>query len=159
MIAEVAMNEDVLRIQRMVAEKKITPEESLELLASLGKDVPSSSAKQNDTANGMSEPAAPKTIREAIIRNMTRRPSIEESASIMHDSKLSAGQVIAFCGACIAVGGVWFTLLLAKGAGLDPLGTTILCASAILGGSGVALVAAYMTLGGESPKGDQKSER
>lgn len=158
------MDEEVLRIQRMVAEKKITPEESMELLASLGKNTENSSAsKEEDPAVEQSCEKSPRsfrefirplTIREAIAKRLAGPPLDKEQRAqlaalsreyLARQQTLSTGLYMAFWGAVIAAGGAWILLSFGKDAGIAGFGLTVLCGLALLGGTGVALTAVLRT--------------
>ena len=88
------MNEEMLRILKMVAEGKLTPEESVELLESLGPG--------GDPAAGAGAVADP-----AGVRPESEEPPGGSTVRVGVDARHVIGMI---CGALIAVLGAWMVL-------------------------------------------------
>ena len=142
MVAEVVMNEEVLRIQKMVAEGKITPEESVELLESVGT---TSAPKEDRTGYQEESGSSPENVRTAEkVRNAQKgtQGDVSRKESDL-DAVQTVGQAGINAGILIAVGPVFFVGVFSN---LNSTSVCILVGLAILGGSCVAAISAFFSL-------------
>lgn len=135
MIAEDIRSEEVLRIQKMVAEGKITPEESVELLESVGRPFTGeSSTPKPETQAGGARTEGKKSGEQD-------PDEIGENSSNIR--KIAEGAY--WTGGIIAVCTTYFVMIYAEKLH-DGWVTGILVGAAILGGSSVAAIGAYYSL-------------